>query len=98
MTSQTTTLALYFVIFIPFIYFIMIRPQQKQAKKRKTLLEGIRTRDMIITTGGLYGKIIKVKDNSIILEIADKVEVEVSKAGISSVENRDIEPEKGKGK
>lgn len=91
MPSQTMTLVLYVVIFVPFIYFIMIRPQQKQAKQRKALLSGIKTRDVIITAGGLYGKITKVKDNSVLMTIADKVEVEVSKSGIMSVENREIE-------
>lgn len=96
MPSQTMTLVLYVVIFVPFIYFVMIRPQQKQAKQRKALLSGIKTRDQIITAGGLYGKITKVKDNSVLMTIADKVEVEVAKSGIMSVENRDIQLEKGK--
>jgi len=94
--TQQTTLILYIVVFIPFIYFLIIRPQQKQAKQRKTLLSGIKTRDVIITAGGLYGKITKVKENSVLMTIADKVEVEVSKSGIMSVENRDIALEKTK--
>ncbi|HZK54419.1 MAG TPA: preprotein translocase subunit YajC [Desulfosporosinus sp.] len=92
--TQQTTLILYIVIFIPFIYFVMIRPQQKQAKKRKTLMNGMKTRDVVITAGGLYGKITKVKEESILMTIADKVEVEVAKTGILSVENRDINLEK----
>lgn len=96
MSQQTMTLVLYLVVFIPIIYFLMIRPQQKQAKKRQALISGIRVRDQIITAGGIYGKITKVKDNSVILLIADKVEVEVAKSGISSVENRDIDLEKAK--
>ncbi|HEY8909506.1 MAG TPA: preprotein translocase subunit YajC [Desulfosporosinus sp.] len=96
MTSQTTSLVLYFVVFFGIMYFLMIRPQQKQAKKRQALLSGIKVRDQIITAGGLYGKITKVKDNSIMLLIAEKVEVEVAKSGIVSVENRDIELEKSK--
>ncbi|HWQ43048.1 MAG TPA: preprotein translocase subunit YajC, partial [Desulfosporosinus sp.] len=67
---------------------------QKQAKKRQALLSGIKARDQIITAGGLYGKITKVKDNSVMILIADKVEVEVAKSGIVSVENRDIDLEK----
>lgn len=92
--TQQTTLILYIVIFIPFIYFVMIRPQQKQAKKRKTLMNGMKTRDVVITAGGLYGKITKVKEDSILMTIADKVEVEVAKTGILSIENRDINLEK----
>jgi len=94
--DQTTSLILYFVVFGGIMYFFMIRPQQKQAKKRQALLNGIRVRDQIITAGGLFGKITKVKDNSVILLIADKVEVEVAKSGIVSVENREIELEKAK--
>ncbi len=96
MSSSTMSLVLYFVVFFGIMYFLMIRPQQKQAKKRQALLNGIKVRDQIITAGGLYGKITKVKDNSVVLLIADKVEVEVAKSGIVSVENRDIELEKAK--
>ena len=92
--TQQTTLILYIVVFMPFIYFVMIRPQQKQAKKRKALINGIKTRDQVITAGGLYGKITKVKEDSVLMTIADKVEVEVAKTGILSVENRDINLEK----
>ena len=96
MTSPTTTLILYLALIFGMMYFLMIRPQQKQAKKRQALLSGIRAKDQIITAGGLYGKITKVKDNSIILLIAEKVEVEVAKSGIVSVENREIDVEKAK--
>ena len=96
MINQTTSLVLYFVVFFGIMYFLMIRPQQKQAKKRQALLSSIRVRDQIITAGGLYGKITKVKDDSVIMQIADKVEVEVAKTGIVSVENREIELEKAK--
>ena len=96
MTSPTTTLILYLALIFGMMYFLMIRPQQKQAKKRQALLSSIRVKDQIITAGGLYGKITKVKDNSIILLIAEKVEVEVAKSGIVSVENREIDVEKAK--
>jgi len=74
----------------------MIRPQQKQAKQRQALLSSLRVRDRVITAGGVYGKITKVKDNSVMLLIAEKVEVEVAKSGITSVENRDVVVEKDK--
>lgn len=88
------SLVLYFVVFFGIMYFLMIRPQQKQAKKRQALLSSIRVKDQVITAGGIYGKIIKVKDSSVILEIADKVEIEMAKSAITSVENRDIALEK----
>jgi len=94
--QSTLTLVLYFVVFFGIMYFLMIRPQQKQAKKRAALMSSLRTRDQVITTGGIYGKITKVKEDSVMLEIADKVEIEMAKSGIVSVENREIELEKGK--
>ena len=94
MSQSTLTLVLYFAVFFGVMYFIMIRPQQKQAKKRQELINGIRVRDEVITLGGLMGKITKVKDNSVMLQIADNVEVEVTKTGVTSVTNRDISLEK----
>ncbi len=96
MSQSTMSLVLYFVVFFGIMYFLMIRPQQKQAKQRQAMISSVRVRDKVITAGGIYGKIIKVKDNSVILQIADKVEVDVAKTGISSVENRDIVVEKDK--
>ena len=57
LTQSTMSLVLYFAVFFGIMYFLMIRPQQKQAKKRQALLSGIKARDQIITAGGLYGKI-----------------------------------------
>ncbi|WP_407307920.1 preprotein translocase subunit YajC [Desulfosporosinus sp. SB140] len=96
MSQSTMSLVLYFVVFFGIMYFLMIRPQQKQAKQRQALLSGIRVKDRVVTSGGIYGKITKVKDNSVMLQIADKVEIEVAKSGITSVENRDITAEDSK--
>lgn len=86
----TTSLVLYMAVFFGIMYFLMIRPQQKQAKQRQALLNSLRAGDKVITTGGIYGKIKKVKDNSVILQVADKVEIELARAGVASVENREI--------
>lgn len=94
MNQSTLTLVLYFAVFFGIMYFLMIRPQQKQAKKRQAMMSSLRVKDQVITTGGIYGKISKIKDDSVMLQIADKVEVEIAKSGIVSVENRDIELEK----
>ncbi|MGI6119192.1 MAG: preprotein translocase subunit YajC [Desulfosporosinus sp.] len=94
--TPTMTILLYFVAFFGVMYFALIRPQQKQAKKRQALIDSIRTRDQIITAGGIYGKVTKVKEDSVILLIADNVEIELAKSGIISVENREIDLEKSK--
>ncbi|MDP4126902.1 MAG: preprotein translocase subunit YajC [Bacillota bacterium] len=96
MSQSTMSLVLYFVVFFAIMYFLMIRPQQKQAKQRQALLSSLRVKDRVITAGGIYGKITKVKDNSVMLLIADKVEIEVAKSGVTSVENRDINDDRDK--
>lgn len=97
MPSQSTlTLVLYFVVFFGIMYFLMIRPQQKQQKQRQAMLGSLRVKDKVITSGGIYGKITKIKEKSVVVQIAEKVEIEVTRAGIASVENREIVVEKDK--
>lgn len=93
MQGSTTSLILYFVVFFGIMYFLMIRPQQKQRKQREALLNSIKVRDKVVTSGGIYGKIMKLKDKTVILQIADKVEIEILKSSILSVENREISTE-----
>lgn len=98
LSNPTTSLVLYIAVFFGIMYFLMIRPQQKQQKARQNLLSNLRVKDKVITSGGIYGKIIKVKEDSVLLQIAEKVEVEVAKSGITSVENRKVEDEEPKNK
>jgi len=90
MQGSTTSLILYFVVFFGIMYFLMIRPQQKQKKQREALLSSIKVRDKVVTSGGMYGKITKIKDKTVMIQIADKVEVEMLKSSVLSVENRDV--------
>jgi preprotein translocase subunit YajC len=96
MQGSTLTLVLYMAVFFGIMYFFMIRPQQKQAKQRQAMLSSLRANDKVMTSGGIYGKVKKVKDNTVIVQIADKVEIEVAKAGIASIENREVVVEKDK--
>jgi len=72
-----------FVIFAVF-YFFLIRPQMKQAKEHKQMVESLNKGDEVVTNGGMLGKINKVGDNFIILEIAKGIEVKVQKHAISA--------------
>lgn len=75
------------VVFIGIFYFLLIRPQQKQAKKKKELLDSLEPKDQVVTIGGVYGTIMRVKDKTVILKIADKVEIEVLKTAIGFKQN-----------
>lgn len=69
------------------MYFLMIRPQQKQKKEREGLLASIKTGDEVITNGGLFGVVKGFGDDNqrIKLQIAPNVQVEVAKGSIASV-------------
>jgi preprotein translocase subunit YajC len=72
-------LVLIFVIF----YFLLIRPQQKKTKALQEMINALKPGDRVITGGGIYGKIAKVEDAVISLEIADKVRIKVSRQSVS---------------
>jgi preprotein translocase subunit YajC len=74
-------LVLLFVVF----YFLLIRPQMKRAKEHKNMVASLAKGDEVVTNGGLLGKVTKVGDNFITLEIADGLEVKVQKQALGSV-------------
>jgi len=76
---------LYIVGLFAILYFLMIRPQQQRQKKHTEMIKSIKQNDKVITIGGIYGTIIKIKDKSFILEVADKVRMEFLKTAVSQV-------------
>ena len=73
---------IFIVAIVAIFYFFMIRPQSKRQKEIKKFREGLKAGDKVITAGGIYGKIKEVKDDSIILSIADNVTIRISKESI----------------
>ncbi|HDR52764.1 MAG TPA: preprotein translocase subunit YajC, partial [Mariniphaga anaerophila] len=63
-------------------YFFMIRPQMKRQKEVRKFRESLAKGDKVVTTGGIYGRIVEVKETHIILEIAKDVHIKVDKNGI----------------
>jgi preprotein translocase subunit YajC len=72
------------VIFGVMIYF-MIRSQRKQAKKRQEMIDHVKKGDDVVIAGGIFGKVIEVKEKTFMVEIAEKVNVEVSKPGVTAI-------------
>lgn len=65
-------------------YFFMIRPQMKKAKEQKKYIEGLKKGDKILTIGGIYGKIVEVKDDAtLIMEVEDGTKMKISKNAVS---------------
>ena len=73
------------VVMFVILYFVMIRPQMRHQKEVKAMIEALSKGDEVVTTGGLVGRVAKVGDNYIQLEIADKLEVQVQRSAVSMV-------------
>lgn len=90
MNSQTVSI-LYIVALFAILYFLMIRPQQQRQKKHQEMIKSLRPDDIVTTVGGIFGTIVKLKEDSIILRIADNVRIEVLKNSISQVISKEEE-------
>jgi preprotein translocase subunit YajC len=74
-------MAVVFAIF----YFLLIRPQQQKQKEHKGMLANINHGDMVMTSGGIHGKVTALTDTVVTLEVADKVRIKVSRSFIGAV-------------
>ena len=67
------------------LYFLMIRPQMKRAKEHKTMVEALQKGDEVVTAGGLLGKITRVGESYVSVEVANNVEIQVQRAAVQTV-------------
>ncbi len=78
------------LLFIPLLYLLMIRPQQKKQKQWQQMLRSIKSGDRITTAGGIRGTILSIKDDSIVIRVPpDNLKLEVAKSAIASVTQED---------
>jgi preprotein translocase subunit YajC len=74
------------LILIFFIFYLLVfRPQQKRQRDHQSMLSALKKGDRVLTTGGLYGTIIGIKNNVAVLKIAENVKVEVQRSAIAGV-------------
>jgi preprotein translocase subunit YajC len=84
-----------YVQFIPIVlvfaifYFIILLPTQRRQKKVQAFLDTLKVGDRVVTTGGIYGSVTKVDGQTVQLQIADKVRVELSKSAIVGFQGQD---------
>jgi preprotein translocase subunit YajC len=83
--SGLIPIVLMFVIF----YFLLIAPQRKKAKAHAAMLEALKSGDRVITNGGIYGTVVGVDDQKVLLRIADQVKIEVAKQAIAGMQQAD---------
>jgi preprotein translocase subunit YajC len=82
--QMVVPLAMVFAIF----YFIVIVPSKRQQKKVQDFLENLKVNDRVITTGGIFGQVMRLDEQTVQLQIADKVNIKVSKAAIGGYQGQ----------
>ncbi|OEY67367.1 preprotein translocase subunit YajC [Marinobacter sp. X15-166B] len=75
---------IFFAGFILIFYFLIWRPQSKRAKEHKALMSGLNKGDEVVTSGGIAGRITRVADDFILVEVADNVELKVQKVAVAT--------------
>ena len=76
------------IIFIPFIaimYFMVIRPQQRQLKEKQLLISSVTAGDDVVLASGIYGTVSEVEDNIVWLEVAADLELKVARSAIEEI-------------
>ena len=71
-----------FALILGIFYFVMVLPMRKRQQKVQAFLAALKVNDKVITTGGIYGSITRLSDNSVQLQVANNVRIEVSRAAI----------------
>jgi preprotein translocase subunit YajC len=73
------------VLMFGVLYFLMIRPQMKRAKEHKSMIDALQKGDEVVTSGGVLGRISKINENYVTLEVSDEVELLVQRPAVQLV-------------
>jgi preprotein translocase subunit YajC len=86
--ASMVSMIIWLVVLFAFMYFIMIRPQKKEQKKKDLMLSEVAVGDTILTTSGFYGTVIDLQDDMVIVEFGNNknCRIPMQKAAISAVE------------
>ena len=83
-----TQMIVVFGMIFAIMYFLMIRPQQKKQAEHKRMLQGLAPGDQVLTSGGIYGTVSKIREDKVWLEIAENVRIRVQRTNVSTVVGR----------
>lgn len=75
------------IMMFAIFYFILIRPQQKKQAESRKMLDGLKEGDNVVTLSGIHGSIKKIKDDVVMLQIADNVKIKINRTSISTLKN-----------
>ena len=74
-----------FIVIMGLFYFLMIRPQSAERKKKEAALNAIQRGDRVLTRGGIYGTVADIKENILVLKVSENAKIEVEKSYVESV-------------
>lgn len=80
------------LILFAIMYFLMIRPQKRREKERKQMLETVQSGSRVLLTSGIIGQVTNVKENTVVIRIAENTKVEAVRAAISQILEKDEVP------
>jgi preprotein translocase subunit YajC len=80
------------IILFVLMYFVLLRPQMKRQKEHDKLISAVKTGDRVVAAGGIFGTVTNLKDQVVVLKIADNVKIEVQRSTITSVEKAEEKP------
>lgn len=87
--AQAFTTFLPFAIILAIFYFLILLPMKRRQKKIQEFQDNLKVGDKIVTTGGMYGKITRVTDKTLQVEIADRVRIEMSRAAVAGYQGQE---------
>ena len=73
------------VLMFGVLYFLMIRPQMKRAKEHKTMIEALQKGDEVVAAGGVLGRVTRINDNYVTLEVSSNVEIQIQRSAVQLV-------------
>ena len=77
-----------FVLILGIFYFIILMPARRKQQKVQEFLDSLKVNDKIVTTGGIYGQIVKIDEQKVQLQIAEKVRIEIARASIGGYQGQ----------
>ena len=83
-----------FALMFLVLYLLILRPQMKKQKDSQRMIDELEKKDEIVTSGGIHGVITNIKDDLLVVKIADNVQIEISRAAVSRVKNKESDDKK----
>src|SRR5512145_26872 len=85
-----------FAMILAIFYFLILLPMKRRQKKIQEFQDGLKVGDKVVTTGGIYGEITRIKDKTLQLQIANNVRIEIARQAVGGLQGQDpVVPESG---